>query len=117
MTYHVISVWHFPPTNNVLLSFATVEASILAKSHIYLTAEGLDTIGQVTVNGHALGAVDNMFIRYRFPVKEVLKEKGNIIQVHFESAPQTAKNIQEKKRNEKYVIPPCEFDYLLSRSE
>lgn len=81
-------------------------ASFLQHDKIFLTCHGLDTLGQVFLNGHFLGGVENMFVRYKWPVKNLLREKNNLIQVKFFSAPEYAKLYYIKTLMSKYIIPP-----------
>ena len=43
-----------------------------------LVLEGVDTLSQVYVNGEFAGKTEDMFIEYRFPIKEYLKEGENL---------------------------------------
>ncbi|KAH9422748.1 hypothetical protein DERP_003428 [Dermatophagoides pteronyssinus] len=54
---------------------------LLNYDQIYLTCHGLDTIANITLNGYQLDSVDNQFVRYRFPIKNLLKEQQNVIQI------------------------------------
>jgi beta-mannosidase len=45
----------------------------LAAREIVLVFDGLDTVADVVVNGVTVGSSDNMFVRYVFHVKSVLK--------------------------------------------
>lgn len=83
-----------------------MDSNFLNHDKIYLTCFGLDTIGTVYLNGHNLGSTDNMFIRYRWPVKELLNEKQNVIQISFISAISYAR---ERFLNESITIPPGKF--------
>jgi beta-mannosidase len=49
---------------------------ILSEDKIFLVCEGLDTLAEVVLNGHALGHSDNMFRRYEWEVKSFLDPKG-----------------------------------------
>lgn len=63
----------------------------------------MDTIANITLNGYQLDSVDNQFVRYRFSIKNLLKEQQNVIQISFTSAPIYARDYF--LRNE-YPIPP-----------
>lgn len=39
----------------------------------FLVFEGIDTAAEITLNEVILGTTNNMFVRYKFPVKDVLK--------------------------------------------
>lgn len=49
-----------------------------------LVFDGLDTYAAVYVNGLMLGSTDNMFIRHRFPLDQVLVAGKNTIAVRFD---------------------------------
>ncbi len=62
-----------------------VPREILAKKHIQLIFEGLDTYATVTLNGRQIIEADNMFHTWETEVKSLLKEKGNELIVLFRS--------------------------------
>lgn len=80
-----------------------MEPDLLSLDNVVLTAHGLDTIGQVFLNHQLVGSSDNMFVRYMWPVKSILKVKNNLIQVRFSSAPEYAK---QRYLDSRYIIPP-----------
>ncbi|MGV9606122.1 glycosyl hydrolase 2 galactose-binding domain-containing protein [Streptomyces sp. NPDC003631] len=51
-----------------------------------LVAEGLDTITEVYVNGHHVGATRDQHLAYRWPVDQALVPGNNTIEVRFVSA-------------------------------
>ncbi|KAE8745628.1 hypothetical protein FOCC_FOCC007629 [Frankliniella occidentalis] len=63
-----------------------------------MVLHGVDTVADVYLNGHLLGHTDNMFVRYRFDVKDLLK-------VHFTS-PVLAAAARAARQAEQYVVPP-----------
>ena len=58
---------------------------------------GVDTIGEMFLNGTSLGTAADMFRGYDFYVQSVLKPRGNILKVHFSSPTRVAR--EEIKRN------------------
>ncbi len=66
------------------------------KNNIDLVFEGLDTICEIYLNGIKLGGTDNMFVKYRYNVKNILKAKGNELKVLFKSPTRFAEE-EEKK--------------------
>jgi len=60
-----------------------VEAAILQQEFVELVADGLDTLATVHLNGVVIGSSENMFRRYRFPVRSVLREGANELQIEF----------------------------------
>ena len=65
-------------------------------NNIDLVFEGLDTICEIYLNGTKLGGSDNMFITYRYNVKDILKISDNTLKVIIKSPVQYASQ-QEKK--------------------
>lgn len=52
---------------------------------IFLHCEGVDTLAHFYLNGVKLGETNNMHRTWEFSVKEFLKEKDNVLSVHFHS--------------------------------
>jgi len=79
----------------------------LSKNGVYLVAKGIDTISSVYINDKLIGTTDNMFVRYKFDIKQVLKTGQNKIRIAFESAPFYG-NIQSEnyKKTFGYEVPP-----------
>ena len=59
-------------------------ATLLAREHVLLRCEGLDTLATITLNGTELGRTDNMFRTWEFDVKKLLKSGRNEIAIKFE---------------------------------
>lgn len=53
------------------LTFNVTEQDLQHK-FVVLTFNGLDTVAEISVNDEVIGNVNNMFIRYRFDVKDNL---------------------------------------------
>jgi len=66
------------------------------KSHYDLVLEGVDTLSQVYVNGEFAGKTENMFIEYRFSIKEYLREGENFLKIKIESPIEIPKNFRKK---------------------
>lgn len=49
---------------------------VLGKTVVNLVLHGVDTVAEVALNGQVLGSVDNMFVRYIFPIKAIAKVSG-----------------------------------------
>lgn len=64
-----------------------VDANLIAKKHLLLRFDGLDTLATVRLNGKELGKTDNMFRTWEFPVKDILKAGKNALEVTFDAAP------------------------------
>ena len=63
----------------------TLTKEQLARQAATLNFEGLDTYADVYLNGSLLKRTDNMFVGYELPVKDVLREGENRLQVYFHS--------------------------------
>jgi beta-mannosidase len=61
------------------------DAATLGHDHVDLVFEGLDTYADVYVNDKAVLHADNMFRRWRVPVKGILKSGPNNLRVVFHS--------------------------------
>ena len=72
---------------------------------------GVDTVSKIYINNLLIGTTDNMFIRYKFDVKSLLKVGKNNISIAFESAVTYAKRKFEETVRTKYVIPPGVSNY------
>jgi beta-mannosidase len=62
-----------------------VSADLLAREHLLLRCEGLDTLATLRINGTEIGKTENMFRTYEFDVKKLLKPGANTIEVSFDS--------------------------------
>lgn len=58
-------------------------ADLLGEERIELKFAGIDTLADVYLNDVFLGSTDNMHHGWSFPVKGILKEGSNLLQVHF----------------------------------
>ena len=58
---------------------------LFAHEQIDLVAECLDTVAILRLNGTEIARTANMFMGYRFPVKNWLKEGSNLLEIHFEN--------------------------------
>ena len=72
----------------------SIEAEFLSESQTDLVADGLDTLATVFVNGKEIARTENMFVGYRWPVRELLKEGENEVRIEFAS---TRNYIQTRK--------------------
>ena len=62
-----------------------LDAAALAHEHVDLVFEGLDTFADVSLNDHSILQSDNMFRRWRIPVKTVLQPGTNMLRIVFHS--------------------------------
>lgn len=63
-----------------------VSSALLAKKHIDLVFDGLDTYAEVYLNDKPVLTADNMFRQWKADVKALLKTKGNKLLIKFQSA-------------------------------
>ncbi|XP_075226998.1 beta-mannosidase-like [Lycorma delicatula] len=80
-----------------------VGQDVLSRENIWLVFHGLDTVGTIFLNNQTLGDANNMFVRYRYDVKPILKQGKNDLQVKFQSPITAADNLSAAS---KYKIPP-----------
>ena len=59
------------------------DKELLNKENIELVFEGVDTYADVSLNGEKLFFADNQFRAWKQEVKDLLKEKDNLLEVHF----------------------------------
>lgn len=62
-----------------------LDAAALAHEHLDLVFEGLDTFADVSLNSHSILESDNMFRRWRIPVKTLLEPGANVLRIVFHS--------------------------------
>ncbi|MGH8147585.1 MAG: beta-mannosidase [Rhodanobacteraceae bacterium] len=62
-----------------------VDSATLGRRHIDLVFDGLDTFADVYLNGHKILVADNMFRRWRVPVKSLLHVGANTLEVRLSS--------------------------------
>jgi beta-mannosidase len=84
----------------------TIDATTLQQDHVDLVFDGLDTFADVSLNGQHLLAADNMFRRWRVPVKNQLHAGNNVLLVTLHS-PIT--RLQPWLSKQPYALPG-EFD-------
>jgi beta-mannosidase len=63
----------------------SVNAGLLAEDNVLLSCDGLDTIADLYLNGTYLGHAENMFRRWEWDVKSLLKEGSNELLITFGS--------------------------------
>ena len=83
-----------------------VGAATLARRHVDLVFDGLDTFADVSLNGHRLLAADNMFRRWRVPAKAWLHAGANTLEVTLHSP---IARLQPWLLKQPYALPG-EFD-------
>lgn len=86
-----------------------VPKNLLLKKHVEITFDGLDTYATVFINGQKIIEADNMFRQWKARLNGFLKEKNNVLLVHFASASRIAR---QKKGTEIIKTPDNERVYV-----
>ncbi|OOG41351.1 glycoside hydrolase family 2 protein [Rhodanobacter sp. C05] len=94
-----LSDWQYRTSFNV-------DHATLARQHVELVLDGLDTFADVYLNGEKLIAADNMFRRWLVPVASLLHEGANTLEVRLYSP---IKRLQPWLLKQSYALPG-EFD-------
>jgi len=68
-----------------------VESSVSDYSVVDLVFNGVDTVARIALNDVTLGSTNNMFVRYKFDVKSILRVTRNVLTVDFQSPVEYAK--------------------------
>ncbi|XP_054470134.1 beta-mannosidase [Anoplopoma fimbria] len=74
-----------------------------ANQKVLLVFEGVDTVASIWLNGVVVGTTDNMFRRYDFPVRDLLKDGDNVLKVSLLSPVLYA---SERRAHSAYRVPP-----------
>ena len=83
------------------------DRDLLDKEYIELVFDGIDTYAEVSLNGEKLFFADNQFRTWKHEVKDLLKEKDNLLEVHFIRYDSTQLALYEQhqpKLPEKYAV-------------
>ncbi|MBB6479730.1 beta-mannosidase [Spirochaeta isovalerica] len=79
----------------------TLSGDFLKSEQIHLVAEGLDTLGEISINGKHVASTDNMHRTWRFNVASCLKQGENRISILFRNSLEYIK--KEKERRDLYA--------------
>lgn len=74
-----------------------VDAELLTSDMIYLRFECIDTLGEVSLNGRLLAQTDNMHRIWEFDVRDILREKDNLLTVKIKSPTKYCDEMQKKR--------------------
>lgn len=74
----------------------TTPADVESKENVDLIFEGLDTFATVKLNGTVILESDNMFVPARVPVKSLLSDKENELEITFRSAITVGNELEAK---------------------
>ena len=84
-----------------------VDKELFEKENVELIFEGLDTYANVRLNGQEMFYADNQFLTWKQEVKSSLKEKDNLLEVHFVRYDSTQLALYEQHQPrlpEKYAV-------------
>jgi beta-mannosidase len=84
-----------------------VENEFTEKQEIFLVFHGVDTVASIYLNDEHIGDTDNMFVRYSFPVKSVISNGSNRLEVRFESSITAAEQRYQEQAKNYPVLPTC----------
>ncbi len=71
---------------------------VMREKRVFLTFEGIDTLGEIYLNGMLLGLTNNMHCSWEFDIRELLKIGENIITVKLLSPNRYIAEKQSKRR-------------------
>ena len=83
------------------------DKELFEKENVELVFDGIDTYADVSLNGEKLFFADNQFRAWKQEVKDLLKEKDNLLEVHFLRYDSTQLALYEQhqpKLPEKYAV-------------
>ena len=75
----------------------TVSPELVHAPHLFLVADGIDTLADVSLNGKVLGKTENAFRQYRWDVAGLVKAGENEIRVLFHSAVKYCRQRNQEK--------------------
>ena len=70
--------------------------NIFSEEEILLEFDGIDTFAEITLNGTFLGKTENMFLKYSYSVKDLLKRNGNELVVKMLSTTKKMEGINDE---------------------
>ncbi|XP_069017064.1 beta-mannosidase [Embiotoca jacksoni] len=82
----------------------TVSAELRVTQQVRLVFDGVDTVASVSLNGIVVGETDNMFRRYDFSVRHLLKDGDNVLNVALLSPLLYA--TERRRAHSSYRVPP-----------
>ncbi len=78
-------------------------AELLARKHVELVCQGLDTLATISLNGQQVGRADNMFRGWTFDIKPYLRPGANQLRIRFDAlAPHVAE--QRKAYKDRFAV-------------
>ncbi|XP_040055858.2 beta-mannosidase [Gasterosteus aculeatus] len=82
----------------------TASAQLRANERVLLVFDGVDTVASIWLNGIVVGKTDNMFRKYDFAVRDLLKDGDNVLKVSLLSPVLYAS--ERRKAHSAYRVPP-----------
>ncbi|XP_068195746.1 beta-mannosidase isoform X2 [Antennarius striatus] len=82
----------------------TVSTQLMSKQKVLLIFDGVDTVASIHLNGIIVGKTDNMFRRYDFPVRDLLRDGENFLNVSLLSPVLYAS--ERREAHSAYRVPP-----------
>ncbi|XP_034051473.1 beta-mannosidase [Thalassophryne amazonica] len=82
----------------------SVPSHLRSKQKVLLVFDGVDTVASLWLNGVLVGSTDNMFRRYDFPIRDLLTDGANELEVHLLSPVLYA--AERRKAHSAYRVPP-----------
>lgn len=74
----------------------SIDEKMFRQQNIELGFDGLDTYAKVFLNDSLILSADNMFRTWKADIKKYLKQKDNVLLIHFESAVKKGKDAAKK---------------------
>jgi beta-mannosidase len=92
---------------------------LLAREHVLLRCEGLDTLATIRLNGAEIAHTDNMFRTYEFDVKKLLRAGSNRLEIKFDSVLPVMRAKEAQRKLPTWAYPgaayvrkePCNFGW------
>ena len=74
-----------------------VDETLLQSEHVYLEAEGLDTLTDIIINGNKIAETDNMHRTWRFNIASNLTVGNNTIEIVFKNSLEFVRKERERR--------------------
>ncbi len=74
----------------------SVPSEIMEREEVLLEFDGIDTFSEISLNGKELGKTENMFLKYSYSVKELLKPEDNLLTVKLIGTGKVMEGIDDK---------------------
>ncbi len=86
-------------TNFIYQTSFNLKDSTLRQQHINIVLEGIDTYASIYVNDTEIGKTNNMFIKYTFDIKKLVRAKNNILKIVFIAAQTVVDSLAKNNTN------------------